>query len=610
MTKRTVSKKYKRGGADESDPTKKEDESVNEDLKKIREEAKKKFDEAKLTKATGLDDLKNQIEDKKKAVDDSDKKMREETKMKLDDLKKKMEDKNKIPDSDKKIREEGKMKLEDLLNKNKQNKQISTNDVIKNAMLKNRTDKEYIQIPQKKISGKDIDPQKLLSSLGNNTSSSTSKGTPKKTPYETLRDTIVAIIKAFKEFINKNANTYSIADFIEMNPTKTTMINGKSVVQNIAPLKKSSFTYIILYTIILFVFSIIPAVILGLTLYYFISLMNISKWFRKKMFYGDNVSYRNLDQLYNVFRRFYINDYTLYMVIICLVYLVAIIYISFSSYVKFTNDTFRTYSFSVYSFIGLCIAIIAVHLSIYYNFIQEVGRLRDKINNTVYNHINLDYVDYLTNLDKNNSKCKEECEMKLPTGDTINICSCEPSIIEINSIDNLHSYVMSLLDELESKASPTDVKIVSVETFKTYKNDKGVAYYDLILDAIMTFSLLLNFSNTKYDININKSFLENRTPLIATINDSTNILYDFAPMKCGVNGNSRNKCLNRDMDGQENTSKYMTRICEEVQNLVQDVREDIGKLKNKMGHLTVSIQFFTILLTLIVCIIYYMSFLY
>ena len=385
-------------------------------------------------------------------------------------------------------------------------------------------------------------------------------------------------------------------------------MNGKTVTDNIPPLKKGSFTYTILYSVILFVFSIIPAVITGLTIFYLISLMNIPKWFKKKMFYGDDVSYQNVDKLHHVFRRFYLNDYTLYVLITSIIYIAAVIYMSFSSYVNYKNETFRIYNFSVYVFIALCFGVIAIHLSVYYTFIQHVGKIRDKINNTVYNHVNLDYVDFLTSLDANNSKCKEECEMKLPTGNTIKLCSCQSSLIELNSIDNLENYIKTILTELESKVAPTDITQVSITTFKTYKNEKGILYYDLILDSIMTFYLLMNFANTKYDININRSFLENRTPIIASINDSTNILYDFASMKCSADGSTIKSCLNRDIDGQNNKSTYMKSICEEVQNLVQDVRGDIGRLKNKMGTLTVSIQFWAILLTLIVCIIYYASF--
>lgn len=538
MTKKAVSKKYKRGGAEED--KKKGEDKIDEEKKKIEYEMRKRYEEKK--------------------------------------------------------------KLEDSVKKNK--------DI-----------NQYLPNPLQKIDDKNaFDIQKMLpmgpygiSSSRNISSSSTSATNApdkKKTPYEKIKEAIEFIIQTFKQFVDKNANTYSISDFIELNPTKTRLVNGQKVVQNMTPLKKGSFTYIILYIAMLLIFSIIPAVIIGLTLYYFFGLMNITKWFRKKMFYGDNVSYQNLDKIVNVFRRFYINDYTFYMMIICLVYIIALIYIFFSSYVKITNPQYRTYSFSVYSLVSLCVGVIVIHLAVYYNFIQIVGRLRDKINNTVYNHINLDYIDFLTNLDKNNSKCKEECEMKVPGGNTIKLCSCDPSILEINSIDNLQSYIRGLLDEVESKVSPTDISMVSAETFKTYKNEKGESYYDVILDSVMTFSLLLNFSNTKYDININRAFLENRTSVIATINESTNILYDFHPMKCGTDGVSQMKCLNRDMDGQNNNSKYMTKICEDVQNLVQDVRDDIGKLKNKMGFLTVSLQFFAIILTLIVCIIYYASFVY
>lgn len=482
-----------------------------------------------------------------------------------------------------------------------------------------RSDKKNAYIPkhQQSIIPKESDisykRSKRLSSkkpFGGASSSSSPSGISKKPMYEQLRDIIIMMIDLFKTSVKKNANTYSIADFINLTPTKTTMIDGKSVVQNMKPLKKGSFTYIILYSIILIVFSIIPAIIMGLTLYYFISLMNIPKWFKKKMFYGDDVSYKNLDDMYHIFRRFYLNDYTLYIIIICIFYIAAVIYMSLSSYVNYKNETYRTYNFSVYALIGLCLAIVAIHLAIYYSFIQQVGRVRDRINNTVYNHINMDYVDYLSTVDKHNSKCTEECEMKLPTGDVIKICSCEPSLIELNSLDSLHTYLTKILNELESKASPNDISTISVEAFKQYKNENGITYYDLILDSTLTFYLLMNFANTKYKININRSFLENRTPLIATINNSTNILYDYAPMKCTTSGVTLSKCLNRDIDGKQNKSPYMLHICEDIQNIVQDVRKDIGKLKNMMGLLTVSLQFWSIMLTLIVCIIYYSSFTY
>lgn len=430
----------------------------------------------------------------------------------------------------------------------------------------------------------------------------------KKTLYENIKETLIMIIDMVKKFIEQNSKSYAISDFIELSPTKQVIVNGKPTEQRLPILEKSSFTYIILYTMMLFVFSIVPAVIFGLTLYYFISLMNIPKWFRKKQFYGDNVSYQNIDGIYNVFGRFYLNDYTFYIIIVILIYMIFLGYISFSSYAKKKDEKYRLYNFRIYTLIGLCVSIITIHFALYFDFIQYIGKLRDKINNTVYNHINFDYIDHLTNLDDNNSKCKEECEMKLPTGNTIKICSCQSSLIELNSIDNLETYIKSILTDLESKVSPTDISEVTIKTFKTYKNNNGVLYYDLILDSIMTFYLLLNFANTKYIINIDKSFLKNRTPLISTINDSTNILYDFTSMKCSPGGGTVQSCLNRDIDGKDNKSTYMSSICDEIQTLVQGIRNDIGSLKNRMGTLTVSVQFFSIILTLIVCIVFYASF--
>ena len=525
----------------------------------------------------------------------------EEDKKKLE-ASKKEEDKKKLEASKK---EEDKKKLEAQIKKRNDemnNKyQQDVRKIIEKGKANNNS--KIVQPPPQELKQpvKKSNSDKNLSGVGGRTnfSSSSKENTRKNTAFENMQEIITKVIEVFKKFVEKNANKYSISDFIELNP-KTT--------RNIPPLKKNSVSYTVLYTVILFVFSVIPAVITGLTIFYFVSLMNIPKWFKKKMFYGDNVSYQNVDKLYHIFRRFYLNDYTFYIIIVCIAYIAAVIYMSFSSYVNNSSESFRKYNYSVYAFIGMCLGIIAIHISIYYTFIQHVGKLRDRINNTVYNHVSLDYVDYLTSLDDNNTKCKEECEMKLPTGMSIKICSCKSSLIELNSLDNLEGYLRTVITELESKVAPADINQVSLTSFKTYKNEKGLLYYDLILDSIMTFYLLLNFSNTKYDITIDRSFLKNRTPIIATINDSTNILYDFASMKCTAGGDTARTCLNRDIDGQNNKSKYMMSICEEVQNLVQDVRTDIGKLKNKMGTLTVSIQFWAIILTLIACIIYYASF--
>jgi hypothetical protein len=531
--------------------------------------------------------------------------MTEEEMKKIEALKK--EEENKKLEALKK--EEDKKKLEALIKKRNDEKNMKYQQDVRKIIEKGKANNNIkIVQPQPQELKKQVEKpvqriysDRYTSGLGSRTnlSSSSKENKRNNTTYENIQEIIAKTIDVFKQFVEKNANKYSISDFIVLNPKTTT---------NIPPLKKDSFSYMVLYAVILFVFSVIPAVITGLTIYYFISLMNISKWFKKKMFYGDNVSYKNVDNLYHIFRRFYLNDYTFYVIIVCIAYIAAVIYMSFSSYVNNSNESFRKYNYSVYVFIGMCLAIIAIHITIYYNFIQHVGKLRDRINNTVYNHVNLDYVDYLISLDGENSKCKEECEMKLPTGMSIKICSCKSSLIELNSLDNLEGYLRTVLTELESKVAPADINQVSLTSFKTYKNEKGLLYYDLILDSIMTFYLLLNFANTKYDITIDKSFLKNRTPIINTINDSTNILYDFASMKCTAGGDTIRTCLNRDIDGQNNMSKYMMSICEEVQNLVQGVRTDIGKLKNKMGTLTVSIQFWAIILTLIACIIYYASF--
>ena len=365
------------------------------------------------------------------------------------------------------------------------------------------------------------------------------------------------------------------------------------------------FTKFILYIALLSIFHLLPLAIFILTIIYFIHILNVSKWFRTPQYYGDDIAYQDIDNIHS-FLWFHINDYILYLLIICIIYvfmLISMFFINMSkSFIDKTNMNYRSSMNTGYVLFGIAFAVIIVHLLLFGKHTHSLSLSKNYIMDSIHNHINFDYIDFISK--ETDEKC-EKCKMIIPgTGKTIYICECENKMLEVNNILNLQKYIQQLLIEVESKAAPADITLITVDKFKTYlreettyKKDTQMSYYDLIVDAILTFSLIANFKNTEYKINLNRAFFENRTSILASINVSNSKIYQL----------DSNCMKNNDVDGKNNKSNYMLSICKTCDEIVSDIESSTRKLKDTVGDQFWSPQNFAIIVMLIVCIIYYMS---
>jgi hypothetical protein len=255
-----------------------------------------------------------------------------------------------------------------------------------------------------------------------------------------------------------------------------------------------------------------------------------------------------------------------------------------------------------YIFFGISIFVIIIHLFVFGKHTHSLSLSRNYIMDIIHDHINFDYLDFVLNL--SSDKC-EKCKMTIPgTNTTIQICECHNKLLEVNNINNLQQYIKQLLIEVESKAAPANITLITVDKFKsyireesTYKKDTQISYYDLIVDAILTFSLIANFKNTEYKITLNKAFFESRKSILASINVSNSKIYQL----------DSNCMKNHDVDGKNNKSKYMMSICKSCQDVVSDVESSTRELKDTVRDQFWSPQIFSIIVMLVVCIIYYIS---
>lgn len=374
----------------------------------------------------------------------------------------------------------------------------------------------------------------------------------KRTILQKLKDIVMELIKTFNHLAELAKETKPVSNYIELQPVENKLLivdeiasNIKKTTESAKSIDKNSFTYNLLVVLLISIFYIFPIVVVVMTIIRLMPLFDIAKIVKTKKFYNDIIIYNEINSIKNIFG-YYINDYVLYMSVICLVSLFILSYIFFSNYIiKDDSPDYPEYSKSIFKIIAilsLFIIIIVIFLIVEHKYIQRFGKLRDRLDKLVGDRINEDYISFM---EQNNKDSKD--------------------LTEVNKLDLLRKYIAGLLIEMKTQAAPSDIALMSVEQFKSYRNDKKVSYYDLIMSAIITYSVILKISLNHFkEIKIDRYFFSRKKSLLLSINCDTNEIMSSNLDNCANNFGK---------------SAYMQSICKNAIKLNDEINACISLIK-------------------------------
>ena len=459
------------------------------------------------------------------------------------------------------------------------------------------------------------------------------KDNKERTFFDKVQDFFIMVATELAKIAKKQSHAKLIKDLIELNPTidVTVVRNGikRTIQQQDDVLDKESIPYIFLYVVLFMILSLLPLIILIITIVYFIKSINVKYWIKDKRILGDDLRYVYIDNIKSVelfgAKLFNMNDYVFYISVLCIIYSFCLIYVYFNKFVKKDLTQFKFEVRLIIFFIIAIIAVIAIHSGVYYGYVDKMGRNNDELINHTYNHINYDYLNYLINnhVPKNEKKSSSSGMTYSPTSgkaglliSTValttkyidyqnkvdNLNNDKKSLCKINNVDTLAEYIRTQLGKVQNNTSGSDISLISAERFKTFKNDNGETYYNLITNAILTHSFISTLENIKYeeisDDIIDMNFFKNKTSVLKTINISSNTLYYFNPQKC----------INRNIDGKDNKSEFMLDICTNCESIKNKSDKIIADIMGINENITFPNQIFAIYAILCICIIYYLVF--
>lgn len=421
----------------------------------------------------------------------------------------------------------------------------------------------------------------------------------------TMIQKVTYLIKQMREYVHSQYHQQGISQNISLDY----ILKDNQLITNVAEedrrLKMTDMTYWVIYIGMFFTYYIFTWGILLLSFAFLLPSINPVAWIKVKRFFGDDQKYVQVDNIVDIFGLFKINKFILYILIFCVIYVCFVIFLNFSSYVIKDNLYRSRYNRLSILLIGSVLVLI-IHWLVYKNYVESLGNIKSEVSKMIYNHINMDYINFLENKKLTNTKCETARTIDIPfINQSFDIGECTVDLIDVNNVNNLEEYCKGLLAELRQKVAPSDITAMSVESFKTYKKtieDIELSYYSLIHDAIMTFSLLLNIKNTKYNVvsgkTIDKAFFANQSSLLMTININKNNVYDF----------SENKCVNRDLDGLNNQSEFMKSICQECETINTEVNQKVIELTGKMSNLIFPMETGAVIAIFTIVVIYFISY--
>lgn len=274
------------------------------------------------------------------------------------------------------------------------------------------------------------------------------------------------------------------------------------------------------------------------------------------------------------------------ILLICISYGLITLFLYFNKYIDLTNPKIEDKFYKVSGFISVCSVFVFLNWLYYYRAYQQIGYDRDLLQRSIYDYINYEYLEYLENIEKKEKNCAYGCSINL---------------VNTNTIDNLKNYIVDMQRQVVLKNNIDDLSSLSVEQIKKYTvnfsdNTEEKSFYNQIRDAIMTYYLISNFAQTKYEIILTKYFFDSKVSVLGTINANKNNLFTFI--------RSIDSCLNIDIDGVKNNSDYMKHICTDCVKIRNTTHKHIGVLIDRLSNYQFSLQFFLIFAISIMCLVY------
>lgn len=291
-------------------------------------------------------------------------------------------------------------------------------------------------------------------------------------------------IKIFFEYIFENIKSYiKILSIYMNNPNDFIIYCGNP------PLKENGIYDYLLQISIYLILYIIPYTIFIMSLVIVIIFIDNSI----KNSYKLNPLLNEIDgipqnlDIINIFNSIYINKYIfIYLVLIILYGISIIICYIFKQYINY-SDSYQTY-IKNFIYIAICILVISLYILNNNYYIKRAYNKNEKIKNILNEYLSIDYLNYKYIDDNNNTY--SICDYIDNKKDDEDFKPSKCNNITLNFSDNiLRNYILEKVRLLNGKiSSKDDIDFKFLQT--KMDDDTGKSYYNLILSAIITHSLI------------------------------------------------------------------------------------------------------------------------
>ena len=352
---------------------------------------------------------------------------------------------------------------------------------------------------------------------------------------------------------------------------KENLISLTSLDGSSEKIDKSSMFYVFLVFLVSIVCNALALGIpfLLLSIWFIAKIVNFKQLFKTKAFYEDDITFGEITELYNIFGITYVNDFALFLLILCAFYGIALTYLTASPYVHKNTNFFTKQKFEVYLLLGGSLFIALSTIILNYSGTQSMtffGGKRDEFDEKVYDNINLNYIDFL-----------------------ISQKSKDASLIDANKLENLQIYINDLLVTIGNRQN------ISSSQFNKLTTESGDFVHKEISSSIITYGILLNFKVNHFEefstTKIDKSFFQNKRSLLPTISTVTNDLFTI-----------ETKAFNLTNDNLD--SPYIEGIIDYCKQQQHDVNCLISKIR-QIKNIMIPYYHISIFSELVLCVSYY-----
>lgn len=346
-----------------------------------------------------------------------------------------------------------------------------------------------------------------------------------------------------------------IADWIRTNAAY--LFNMTEYIDCNQGIKEKDMTYFLSIVTLIIILYILPAIVFSLSLTYLIQSFSI----KKAKFYKDRTIYNevfNLNQIGDVF----ISDYIISMIVIIAVYIISIIYILYNP--RICYNLLSEKMNIIYLFVLLCVASVIVHVVLFISFINKTGTVKEELVKLLVENYDQDYINYLD----------------AKAGTTHNI-------IQANNIDNLSTYISSVINEVKKQSPNVDMNKAKTSTDANVSNA-----YNKIKSSMITYAVIYKMQVNQYDqhynITVDKDFLSSYKNVLLSINADTNVLLDIDFTK--MNGTNDSDLMHD-----------VTTDCEAIKIALNNA---VNNLKNKLWDVSLPPKIAFGVFILVICLLF------